>query len=179
MRNVKVFVVISSVMFFVACGGSSDGGGGGGTAAQQAEAAADVFFGVLQACGLNNVGAELEAGVTTEAELAKQLAQCACPGGGTMDINIAAETVTVTADNCKSQDNQNFTGTVTVDNAAQTADINMTDFGDDCSSVTADDINFNEGNCAGTINITCTAGTTTCNLNEPTTAGEGCEADCS
>ncbi len=174
MRKIKVFAVIASIAFLAACGSSS---GGGGSADDQAEAAAETFFSILEFCGIADVGAELDMGMS-EKELSKQVTQCACPNGGTMDINAGVDTIVLTATNCKSADNQNFDGDVIIDNATGEASIDMDDFGDDCSTVEAPNLDFNEGSCGGTLTATCSAGTATCTLVEPQTQGEGCDAQC-
>ncbi len=175
MRRIKVFAVIASIAFLVACGGS---GSSGGSADQQAEAAAETFFTILESCNITNLNAELEAGVS-EVELSKQVTQCACPGGGEIDINADVDTVVITATDCRSADNQNFDGTVIVDAATGHAAVDMNDFGDECSSVEAPNLDIEEGSCSGTLTATCNAGTASCTLVEPSTPGEGCDAQCS
>ena len=173
MFKIKVFAVIASLAFLVACGGGSDG-----KADEQAEGAAETFFGILEFCGVSDVAAELDAGVSKE-ELSKALTDCACPQGGTLDVNQGVDTIVLTATNCMSSDCQNFDGTMIVDGAADTAVIDMDDFGDECSTVEGTNLNFNEGNCAGSITATCDAGSVTCTLVEPEFQGEGCDAECS
>lgn len=174
MRKIKVFAVIASIAFLVACGGS---GGGGSTADQQAEASAEAFLGIMEYCGIVDVGAELDAGVS-EKELSKQVTECACPNGGTMDINAGVDTIVLTATNCRSADGQNFDGDVIIDNNTGGASVDMDAFGNDCSSVEAPNLNIDEGSCGGTLTATCNAGTATCTIVEPQTQGEGCDVQC-
>jgi len=174
MRKIKVFAVIASIAFVAACGG---GGSSGGSADQQAEAAADTFFGILEYCGISDVAAELDAGVS-EVELSKQVTQCACPSGGTLDINAGVDTIVLTATDCRSYDNQNFDGDIIIETATDEASVDMDDFGNECSTVEAPNLNFNEGSCGGTLTVTCNAGAASCTLVEPSTPGEGCDAQC-
>ncbi len=174
MRKIKVFAVIASLAFLVACGGSSSDG----KADEQAETAAETFFGILEYCGVQDVATELDAGVSKE-ELSKALTDCACPQGGTLDVNQGVDTIVLTATNCMSSDGQNFDGTMIVDVNADTAVIDMDDFGDECSTVEGTNLDFNEGSCAGSITATCDAGTVTCTLVEPEYQGDGCDAECS
>lgn len=174
MRKLKVFAVIASIAFLAACG---SGSGTGGNADEQAEAAAETFFGILEFCGITNVAAQLDAGMT-EKEISKQVTECACPNGGTLDINAGVDTIVLTATNCRSADSQNFDGTVIIDNNTDQASVDMDDFGNDCSSVEAPNLNFEEGSCGGTLTVTCNAGTASCTLVEPATPGEGCDAQC-
>lgn len=174
MFKIKVFAVIASLAFLVACGGSGDGG----NADEQAEGSAETFFGILEFCGVSDVAAELAAGVSKD-ELSKALTDCGCPQGGTLDVNEGQDTIVLTATNCMSADGQNFDGTIIIDVAADTAVIDIDDFGDDCSTVEGTNLNFDEGSCAGTITATCDAGTATCTLVEPEFQGDGCDAECS
>jgi hypothetical protein len=174
MRKFRVFAVIASIVFLAACG---DGGSSGGNADEQAENAAETFFGILEFCGIANVAAQLDAGMS-EKDISKQVTECACPNGGTLDINAGVDTIVLTATDCKSADNQNFDGNIIIDNNTDQASVDMDDFGDDCSSVEAPNLNFNEGSCGGTLTVTCSAGTATCTLVEPQTQGEGCDANC-
>jgi hypothetical protein len=173
MRKIKVFAVIASIAFLAACGGSSSGG----SADQQAEAAAETFFTIIENCNIMDIGAELDAGMS-EKELSKQVTQCACPGGGEIDINEDQDTIVLTATNCRSADNQNFDGDVIIDVATGQAAVDMDDFGNDCSTVEAPSLNVDEGSCSGTLTATCTAGTASCTLVEPATPGDGCDAQC-
>jgi hypothetical protein len=174
MRKIKVFAVIASIVFLAACG---SGSGGGGSADTQAEHAAETFFGILEFCGITNVAAQLDAGMS-EKDVSKQVTECACPNGGTLDVNAGVDTIVLTATNCQSADGQNFDGNIIIDNNTDEASVDMDDFGDDCSSVEAPNLNFNEGSCSGTLTVTCNAGTATCTLVEPETPGEGCDAQC-
>lgn len=174
MRKIKVFAVIASIAFLAACGSGSSSGGNADT---QAENAAETFFGILEFCGINNVAAQLDAGMS-EKDISKQVTECACPNGGTLDINQGVDTIVLTATSCKSADNQNFDGNITIETATEEASVDMDDFGNDCSGVDAPNLNFNEGSCAGTLTVTCSAGTATCTLVEPATQGEGCDAQC-
>jgi hypothetical protein len=175
MKQIKILVVLTALVSLAACGSGSSSGG---SADAQAEAAANTFFNIMETCGINGVGQELDAGKDI-ADVEKQITQCACPGGGTININQDADTIVLTATNCLSDNNQNYNGTITIDVATQTGSVDMNDFGEDCSSVEGANLNFNEGSCAGTITATCTAGTASCTLEEPATAGDGCDAECS
>jgi len=175
MRRIKVLAVIASIAFLAACGGS---GSSGGNADAQAEAAAETFFTIIESCNILNIGAELDMGIS-EKELAKQVTQCACPGGGQIDINADVDTVVLTATNCKSADDQNFDGNITIDVATGQASVDMDDFGDNCSTVEAPNLNIDEGSCGGTLTATCSAGTASCTLVEPQVQGDGCDAQCS
>ena len=166
MKKILVGMMCAGFLFVAACGSSSSTPPNP-AAEQEAEDSFDDFGTEMEAClgGLLNaqtLGVEKSESIT-----------CDCTGGsGTITGTISddEQTITLVADQCETAEGRTYDGELSSTDGGTTINGNMDSFGE-CSSATATGIRTDEV-CAGTVSVTCPAGTVTC------TVVDGAEEDC-